>query len=49
MLAKNPGGYDTDPRGVGDKRNRDNNEVIPLTTGQELQPGQGLDIDKAPE
>lgn len=48
MLASNPGGYDTDARGIGEKYNRDSgNDVVPLTTGQELQPGQGLDIDKA--
>ena len=49
MLANNPGSYDTNPRGIDEKFDRSNNDVVPLTTGQELQPGQGLDMDKAPQ
>ena len=46
MLAKNPGSYDSDPRGIDERPNQSKNEAIPLTTGQELQPGQGLHYDQ---
>lgn len=46
-LANNPGGFDADPRGIDQSRDRSKNETIPITTGQELQPGQGLDADQA--
>lgn len=48
-LANNPGGYDTNPRGIDEKADTSKNETIPLTTGQELQPGQGLTYDQAPQ
>lgn len=46
-LANNPGGFDADPRGIDQSYDRSKNEVIPITTGQELQPGQGLDADQS--
>jgi hypothetical protein len=47
MLANNAGSYDSNARGIDEKYNKDGNEVVPLTTGQELQPGQGLNYDEA--
>lgn len=46
MLANNAGSYDTNPRGIDERPDRSKNETVPLTTGQELQPGQGLNYDQ---
>jgi len=46
-LANNPGGFDAKPRGIDQSYDRSKNETIPITTGQELQPGQGLAADQA--